>query len=244
MAVPDTALAVDRVYEFRVRYQYTNFDQEFTTVTNWIFGVATPPLGSTLQTLMSGLVDQWRAKVRPALPNTARYGRYELREFGGRAPKLTTPTTYKMLGLNVIYQEMDVTSMLKPDQGGVDVDDDELLPPYVSVGILRRTNKPIHGGSSVIRLGPVPESFQEDGLLTDAALTLYQGTLDFFGNDDVTLVGIEVAAPVIFQRTAYLNAVADPGGPASSTLDIGEATVNRFLGSQDTRRHPTSRVGY
>lgn len=244
MAEPNPILLETSVYEFRARRVFENYDQEFTTVLNFVFAPGSPAGGSTFQTLFSALVEAWRTQVIPVTPNTVEAGQYELREFTGRVQKTIEPETFKLFGSTVDYLPMDVTGDPDPDQGALDVAALEMLPPYCSVGYVRRTGRPVRGGASVIRYGPIPESMQVDGLLNGAGLTLYATPLNLFGGAPIALVGDDEAIPVIFNKTAYLRLPAGAVAPSTNVQPIGTGFLSNYLGTQNTRKHPNSRIGY
>lgn len=252
MAAPVPPVLSDTAcYEFRVRRRHEEYDQEFNTVTHWRIQDA-GAITTDVASLFNALIGAWRTNMLPITANTVVAGQYELRTITGQESfnDADGNIVWRPVVSDVRYQTMEVlVGSPPPDQGTFDLDaatDTEMLPPYCSIGFHRRTTLALRGAQSTVRFGPIPELWQVDGLVTASARAAFLTASTFFNPTGIGFGGDDsVAIPVIFRKKTFLeeesNIIKPVGVFAPAVSSVHVAT---YLGTQNTRKNPTSRIGY
>jgi hypothetical protein len=233
-------LSLTSVYEIRVRATETEYDQEIDIVTNWkAYNSPSGVFTSTTEEALEAFIVEFRSQYLVAMPAGYTVQRYELREIisSGEVP-LPPPGHRKLLYDDLVF----IAGVAGTDKGAVAGD---ILPPYASVSVERRTAKVGRQNFGILRLGPVLEADQNGGKLSTGGLTRWNSASGMFNTNVVIDMGPpeEGLSPVLFHKAAYLaqDVVLNP---YNFTSPIDSTDVAAELGTQKSRKQKIRQYGH
>lgn len=234
--MPAPLLNSDYVYQARIRGRDKAFNQEFDTVVNYIMTVLAAPVTTDMQQLLEAVYTNWRDNILPGISANYVVERYELRSIVDR---FGSSGDFRPVYGSLLIAEGGTSADNGAEAGAT-------LPPYASVSAEARSFDAGRRSFGIYRLGPVLESEQDYGRLTDPGLTTWESTFNaIMGNLSVGGPVPDVATAVIFSRE---NLKTTPVGvwvdPTSSVKLIDQLLVAPVLGTQMTRKQQPRRVGY